>query len=937
MANGYAKYSGIGGGTGGGGGGVTSLNGETGAINLIAGTGITVTPVGQNITIAATGAGSGTVTSVALSDGSTIPLYAISGSPVTATGTLTFSLNTQAANTILAGPTTGAAAQPTFRSLVAADLNTLIVPVANGGTSLASLTLNNVILGNGTGAPQFVAPGPSGNVLTSDGTTWNSSTPGTGGTVTSVALTAPALFTVSGSPITTAGTLAITYSGSALPAANGGTGLTATGPSGNFLMSTGSAWVSAAIIGSAAYSLVASTQITTDSSAVTSPGFSTFSNSPSFTFTPAVTGQYKIYCSLPTDAFSTNVQGSTRIFNTSGGAVLLEESQADIFGATQVISTGMVQSNYTLTAGVTYVFDIQAKLTSGTGIIATGSNSPFYMFAEGVGLQNTSSQFPVNMKVIGTGSWSAGNPIVLSTIEYDSNSGYNTSTGQYTIPYSGYYLVGWDGNATSGTKQVQIFVNGVGSSELLENTGTSLGAAGVTIPLKLNAGDVITWVANITFATNITTQWVTSTSLSQGLLGPQGSSGGSAFAYYASTAVTTNSTDITTNAWQTFSNSPALTFTPTVSGIYKIYSNIQLETDSNTDALARIFNTSGGATLLQESQAQLGAGPAMITTCDAQSVYSLTAGTTYVFDIQGNSLAGGVTAIGNASQYFIFAEGISLKQINASYGPVTTKFGIDPATGSTSIPTSSGVPFAFPFVYYDTTASYNATSHQYTAPVTGYYDINLTSFYDGISQTDTYAFINGVNKGGRITMNTGTLGTASGGTQVFLNFGDVLTIVPDTTSSLQFLALTSSPPSGYIPTVTITLVPSSIVTLAKMSVYMTTSTTATANSPILFDTVAFDSAAAYSVGTGLFTAPSPGYYKVGANLNVNTANSDVFVQVNGGAFILLEQIIGSAATAGSTLLQLNQGDTVAIALDTTRTVNGGTAPRISIFWINQES
>lgn len=48
------------------------------------------------------------------------------------------------------------------------------IPVANGGTGLGTLTVNNVILGNGTSTPTFVAPGTSGNVLTSDGTTWNS-------------------------------------------------------------------------------------------------------------------------------------------------------------------------------------------------------------------------------------------------------------------------------------------------------------------------------------------------------------------------------------------------------------------------------------------------------------------------------------------------------------------------------------------------------------------------------------------------------------------------------------------------------------------------------------------------------------------------------------------------------------------------------------------
>jgi len=46
------------------------------------------------------------------------------------------------------------------------------LPVTNGGTGSASLTANNIILGNGTSAVQSVAPGATGNVLKSNGTTW---------------------------------------------------------------------------------------------------------------------------------------------------------------------------------------------------------------------------------------------------------------------------------------------------------------------------------------------------------------------------------------------------------------------------------------------------------------------------------------------------------------------------------------------------------------------------------------------------------------------------------------------------------------------------------------------------------------------------------------------------------------------------------------------
>jgi hypothetical protein len=60
---------------------------------------------------------------------------------------------------------------------------------------------------------------------------------GSAGSVTSVAATVPTFLSIAGSPITTSGTLAITLSGTALPVANGGTGLTS-GTSGGILAYT---------------------------------------------------------------------------------------------------------------------------------------------------------------------------------------------------------------------------------------------------------------------------------------------------------------------------------------------------------------------------------------------------------------------------------------------------------------------------------------------------------------------------------------------------------------------------------------------------------------------------------------------------------------------------------------------------------------------------
>jgi len=57
--------------------------------------------------------------------------------------------------------------------LTSLTLGTPLV-VASGGTGLATLTANNVLIGNGTSNVTFVAPGSTGNVLTSNGSTWTS-------------------------------------------------------------------------------------------------------------------------------------------------------------------------------------------------------------------------------------------------------------------------------------------------------------------------------------------------------------------------------------------------------------------------------------------------------------------------------------------------------------------------------------------------------------------------------------------------------------------------------------------------------------------------------------------------------------------------------------------------------------------------------------------
>lgn len=80
------------------------------------------------------------------------------------------------------------------------------------------------VLGSGTTISQHVADSTHNGYLSSaDWSTFN----GKGsGSVSSVAMTVPAFLSVSGSPITSTGTLAVSLSGTALPVDNGGTGAT---------------------------------------------------------------------------------------------------------------------------------------------------------------------------------------------------------------------------------------------------------------------------------------------------------------------------------------------------------------------------------------------------------------------------------------------------------------------------------------------------------------------------------------------------------------------------------------------------------------------------------------------------------------------------------------------------------------------------------------
>jgi hypothetical protein len=110
---------------------------------------------GLPISTGVSGLGTGVATALAVNVGS-------AGAPVVNGGAL-------------GTPSSGTLTNATGLPLTTGVTGTL--PVGNGGTGSTTLTANNVLLGNGTSALQVVAPSTSGNVLTSNGTTWTSSAP----------------------------------------------------------------------------------------------------------------------------------------------------------------------------------------------------------------------------------------------------------------------------------------------------------------------------------------------------------------------------------------------------------------------------------------------------------------------------------------------------------------------------------------------------------------------------------------------------------------------------------------------------------------------------------------------------------------------------------------------------------------------------------------
>lgn len=304
----------------------------TNATNISSGTLAGARMSAVNLAIATNGGVTGTLPAAnlpaALSastsvNGTTIPAAATLltsggalGTPASGTATNLTGLPT----TALTG-TLQAAQEPAHTGDATNTAGSLALSVKGiNGTALSGLATGILKNTTTTGTPSIATSadviadftGCSGSMyLGADGACHSASG---GGTVTSIAATVPGFLSLTGSPVTTAGTLAIGLSGTALPVANGGTGATAATGTGNAVLATSPTLVTP-VLGAATATTINGTSIPATATLLTSggalgtPSSGSAANLTSFpTLNQSTTGNAATATSATT---ATNIAGGT--------------------------------------------------------------------------------------------------------------------------------------------------------------------------------------------------------------------------------------------------------------------------------------------------------------------------------------------------------------------------------------------------------------------------------------------------------------------------------------------------------------------------------------------------------------------------------------------------------------------------------------------------
>ena len=287
----------------------------------------------------------------------------------TGTGTTAY-MSTPASGTMLYFDGTNFDWEPT-----ATTLTNLGIKATGTDTTYAYRSNNLSDLANTNTALNNLLPsqsGKSGLFLQSNGTstTWAAASGGSG--LTSVGLSMPTAFQVSGSPLTANGTLSVTYSGTAIPIANGGTG--ATSASAALTALGGAPLVSPNFTGTPQISssnIITSSSLTsTLSSYATTSSLSSYAplSSPAFTGTPTVGGATLITsANISSQTVASAANGGVTSVNSKTGAVSIKglglggESWNNVTGSRAVGTTYTNSYSYPM-----MVFISGAMLSTGS-------------------------------------------------------------------------------------------------------------------------------------------------------------------------------------------------------------------------------------------------------------------------------------------------------------------------------------------------------------------------------------------------------------------------------------------------------------------------------------------------------------------------------------------------------------------------------------------
>jgi hypothetical protein len=409
--------------------------------SLVAGTNVTVTGTWPNQTVNATASGSGTVTSVAVSGGTTG--LTTSGGPITTSGTITLAGTLAVANGGT-GTTTPAL-------------------VAGTNVTISGTWPNQTINSSGGGGMTY----PGAGIPLSTGTAWGTSynTTGTGNVVlsTSPTLVTPLLGTptsgvatnLTGLPLTTGVT-------GTLPVANGGTGVTTSTGTGNVVLSTSPTLVTPLLGTPTSATLTNATGLPLTTGVT---GLLPVANGGTGTATPALVAGTNVTISGTWPNQTINSSGSGGVTTFSAG------------------TTGFTPS--TATSGAVTLAGTLATTNGGTGLTSFTANQVFYAsstsaFAQSPNLQYSGTDLTVYGITVGRGAGAvstntavgasalAANTSASNNTAFGNASLASTSTGSANTALGSYAL-----NATTGGSNT-----GVGFSALIANTS---GASNVSV------------------------------------------------------------------------------------------------------------------------------------------------------------------------------------------------------------------------------------------------------------------------------------------------------------------------------------------------------------------------------------------------------------------------------------------------------------------------